>query len=71
MTKELTSSKFIIYNKSSLTDLQAFKILTKVIEFGKISDNNQSYCFATQFYDFAVYVIRRKSGAFIIHITNK
>jgi hypothetical protein len=67
----MTNSKFIIYNKSDLTDLEALCKIELVIKMGKISDNNQSYCFATQFYDSAVYIIRRKSGTFIIYIRNK
>jgi hypothetical protein len=42
-------SKIIIDNRSDLNWREAFSYVTYIIEQGRVSDNNQQYCFLTIF----------------------
>jgi hypothetical protein len=57
--------KFIIQNKTALTDLQCIFRLAAVVAKGRISETKKGfqYCHATQFDDCMVFVTANASGS--------
>jgi len=48
-------SRIIINNDTDLTDLRALFLIAKVVEMGKISNDEKQYCYVTRF-DGEIYV---------------
>jgi hypothetical protein len=67
----MTNSKFIIHNKSSLSDLQAFELINNVIKLSKMLGNADCYCPTTHFNKATVCVKKLKSETFIFTVTDE
>lgn len=65
-------SRIIIDNRSSLSDVDATLAVAKVIEQGRISNDNKQYCYLTTFTNGLVVAtdLNKKSDKFIV-IDNK
>jgi hypothetical protein len=42
-------SKIIIHNQSKISDIDVLTLIIKVIDMGRISNNNKQYCYLTSF----------------------
>ena len=67
-------NKFIIDNRTELSDLEIFSMIFQVIEAGKLSNEDKQYAYLTTFYDSAkaeeyhiVCQLNKKSEKFIIY----
>lgn len=67
-------NKFIIDNRTELSDLEIFSMLLQVIKAGKLSNKDRQYAYLTTFYDHTkteeyhiVSQLNEKSEKFIIH----
>lgn len=49
MSKEQEPKRLIIDNQSNMPMINAIEYATQVIGMGRLSNNNQQYCYATKF----------------------
>ena len=48
-------SKFIIENRTNISDIEVMEIISLIVEQGRISNDNKQYCYGS--------VVKSKSGA--------
>ena len=62
-------NNIIIKNNSDLTDVDCLRYVIEVVKQGRISNDNQQYCFITKFLSGAVvssYTTKTKTDVFIV-----
>lgn len=65
------TKKFIIYNHTKVSDYIIFKLITKVIDEGLISNNGKNYCYVVRFGVCTIEMIKTKYGYKVIVLDGK